>query len=51
MLIPVLDPKGFVVAKELTDGPVTVNGETAFANGFTWRLSACAAPCCGDHWR
>lgn len=31
-----LGPKGLAVARELADGLLTVNGETEFANHFTW---------------
>lgn len=36
VLISALGPKGLAVARELADGLLTVNGETEFANHFTW---------------
>jgi 5,10-methylenetetrahydromethanopterin reductase len=36
VLISALGPKGLAVTKELADGLFTVNGETAFADQFSW---------------
>ena len=36
VLISALGPKGLAVAKELADGLFTVNGETRYAEEFTW---------------